>query len=93
MFYGIRHGIHYLDHFSFLQENLFGIQGAMTSYYQFFTNEEFSLSFDMSFVNTMGTKEDGFMLLLSSNPFKPEMLLPHDDALPASFEGKLTLVF
>lgn len=79
MFTGYERAVHYLDKFSFLTEKMFGIQGAMTSYYQFYTNEVFSLTFDLQFIEKPKTEEDGFLVLLSSEPFIPDFLNPSDE--------------
>lgn len=92
MFFGAQHGLHYLDHFAFLHEALFGVQGAISSYYQYFTNEEFSLAFDLKLTEKMKSADDGFLLLLGVNSFRPEMLVPSDAATPAGFPNRLQKV-
>jgi hypothetical protein len=92
MFYGIQNAVHYLDHFGFLHEVMFNIQGAMTSYYQFYTNEEFGLAFDLKVIGPMKDSDDGFMVLLSNNPFRADQLLPSDDTTPKGFENRLSKV-
>lgn len=92
MFFGVQHGLHYLDHFAFLHEAMFGIQGAMSSYYQYYTNEEFSLAIDLKMFEKMKSVDDGFMLLLSSNPFKTEYLTPSTDNSVSGFENRLGMV-
>lgn len=89
MFYGMQNAVHYLDHFAFLHEVMFNIQGAMTSYYQFYTNEEFSLAFDLKQFGVMKEADDGFMVLLSTQPFKPDYIVPSDNKTAAGFENRL----
>lgn len=89
MFYGTQNAVHFLDHFAFLHEVMFNVQGAMTSYYQFYTSEEFGLAFDLKLTGNMKDADDGFMVLLSANPFKPEMVVPNDDNTPKGFENRL----
>ena len=85
--------VHFLDKFTFLTESMFGVQGAMTSYYQFYTSEEFSLNFDLHMVEKMKSAEDGFLLLLSSAAFTTAHLNPEEPfASMKRFDQKLNAV-
>lgn len=93
MFVGFERAVHFLDKFTFLSEKMFGITGAMTSYYKFHTNNEFSLTFDMHMYGKMKSAEDGFLILLGSSALTKEQLKV-DDAYAnlKGFEQKLNAV-
>lgn len=85
----MQNAVHFLDHFAFLHEVMFNLQGAMTSYYQYYANEEFSLAFDLKLTGTMKDADDGFMVLLSSNMFTPDVLESNDDDKLKGFGNRL----
>lgn len=93
MFFGVERGLHYLDKMTFLSEKIFGIQGLLSTYYQFHTNEEFSLTFDIHFYDRMKNSEDGFLLLLSKEQFRREWMYPSEEFSKSNqFEKKLGAV-
>ena len=93
MFSGSERAVHYLDRLTLLSDKLFGVKGAMTSFYPFHTNEEFSLNFELQMTGSMKDKEDGFMFLMGSQPFQSIHLnVPSRYEKLPGFENKLKAV-
>lgn len=74
---GSNHAIHYLDHFTFLTDEIAGIKGLMTSNFSLNTNRQFSLTFRLRQSNRMVNDKEGFMMVLS--PDNVNLMLKDDD--------------
>jgi hypothetical protein len=71
---GYHHALHYTDHFKFLGLHQSSLVGAITTNHRLSADKEFHLSFTLHKKGDMDSEHDGFLALLSTQPFKSEDL-------------------
>ena len=72
---GLEHAIHFPDHLKILNPKMSNLTGVMTTSFKLKTKKEFNLGFTVQIHNEAQTEHDGFLLMLTKNPFKTSDLI------------------
>lgn len=84
---GLGHALHYKDHFKFLNVLSSNLTGVMTTKYKLKADKEFHLSFGLTISGDRNTEEDGFVIMLSKQPFD-KSYLEYNEFTPLGYRTK-----